>query len=309
MMKVLFAAGTDNWEIYKDPLAKAFENHNLGVELSTKLPAAVTDYIIYSPTSDLKNFSPFTNCKAVLSLWAGVEKIVSNETLTQPLCRMVDPGLTQGMVEWVTGHCMRYHLGIDANLASQNGAWSPKTPPLAKDRRIAILGLGELGTACATALAALGFHVSGWSRRKKSIAGITCKSGEDGLFSALGSAEIVVLLLPDTPATENTLNLDTLAALPKGACILNPGRGTLIDDAALLAALDQGHIAHATLDVFRIEPLPKGDPYWSHSKVTVTPHIAAETRPNSASEVIAENIARCESGRSLLHQVDKTAGY
>ncbi|MEE2944256.1 MAG: glyoxylate/hydroxypyruvate reductase A [Pseudomonadota bacterium] len=309
MIKVLFAAGDENWQTYEAPLTKAFEDRNLSIELSTAHPAEDSDYIIYAPVSDLEDFSPFTKCKAVLSLWAGVEKIVGNQTLTQPLCRMVDPGLTQGMVEWVTGHCMRYHLGIDEALASQNGQWTPKTPPLAQDRKITILGLGELGTACATTLAGLGFAMTGWSRRKKSIAGITCQFGEEGLTAALKSADIVVLLLPNTPSTENTLNAETLAHLPKGARIINPGRGTLIDDAALIAALDHDQIAHATLDVFRIEPLPANDPYWSHPKVTVTPHIAAETRPSSASEVIAENIARCESGQSLLHQVDKAAGY
>jgi glyoxylate/hydroxypyruvate reductase A len=172
-----------------------------------------------------------------------------------------------------------------------------------------MLGLGELGTACARALAALNFPVTGWSRRARDIPGLRCLSGEDGLRQALEGAQIVVTLLPKTPGTENLLDAWHLAWLPRGAVIVNPGRGALIDDAALLAALDAGHIGHATLDVFRVEPLPPDHPYWHHPRVTVTPHIAAETRPDSASRVIAENIRRGEAGEPLLHRVDRAAGY
>jgi glyoxylate/hydroxypyruvate reductase A len=133
--------------------------------------------------------------------------------------------------------------------------------------------------------------------------------GDDGLDAVLTRAEIVVLLLPDTPATENVLNDRTLALLPEGAAVVNPGRGPLIDDDALLAALDAGQIGHATLDVFRTEPLPPDHPYWAHPKVTVTPHIASETRPASAARVIAENIRRGEAGEPFLHLVDRKAGY
>ena len=122
-------------------------------------------------------------------------------------------------------------------------------------------------------------------------------------------AQGVVLLLPKTPATENTLNADTLALLAPGAFVLNPGRGPLIDDAALLAALDRGHVGHATLDVFRKEPLPQDDPYWHHLRVTVTPHIASETRPLYAARTIAENIRRGEAGEPFLHLVDPALGY
>ena len=126
---------------------------------------------------------------------------------------------------------------------------------------------------------------------------------------ALSESDIVILLLPDTPATENILNALTLSYLNKGAYVINPGRGPLIDDQALIAALDSGQLAHATLDVFRTEPLPTSDPYWAHPKVTVVPHRASETRASTAAEVIAENIRRNEASEPLLHLVDRTAGY
>lgn len=308
MIKVQFAARPERWATYQAPLRAAFASAGLQVDLRQDHPAAEVDYVIYAPNSDLQDFTPYTACKAVLSLWAGVEKITDNTTLTQPLCRMVDPGLTAGMVEWVCGHVLRYHLNIDHSLKTQD-RWDPCVPPLAQERPVTILGLGALGAACAKALSQLGFPVTGWSRSAKDIAGIHCLQGEDGFTRALEQAQILVLLLPDTAATENTLNAQTLALLPKGARLINPGRGPLIDDAALLAALNSGQIAHATLDVFRQEPLPQDHPYWAHPNVTVTPHIAAETRPQTAAQMIATNIQRNESGAPLLNQVNRSLGY
>ncbi len=169
--------------------------------------------------------------------------------------------------------------------------------------------MGALGRAVAEALVGLGFDVSGWSRSEKSVEGVRCLHGDAGLTEALKGAEIAVLLMPDTPATQNVLNAETLAQMPKGAFIINPGRGPLIDDDALLAALDSGQIAHATLDVFRVEPLPANHPYWAHPKVTVTPHIAAATRARTASQAVAENIRRSEAQEPLLHLVDRDRGY
>ncbi|WP_321831090.1 glyoxylate/hydroxypyruvate reductase A [Thalassovita sp.] len=309
MINVLFAALPERWDSYAPALRKAFDDAGLQVDLQQDFAPDVVDYIVYAPNSTLQDFTPYTRCKAVLNLWAGVEAIVGNQTLTQPLARMVDFGLTQGMVEWVTGHVLRHHLDIDYNLERQAGVWDKHLPPLSRDRPVTVLGIGELGGSCAQAIAGLGFPVTGWSRTQKEINGITCLSGEAGLKQALSTAQILVLLLPLTAGTEHVINAESLALMPKGAYIINPGRGPLIDDAALLAALDSGQIARATLDVFRVEPLPAEDPYWSHPKVTVTPHIAAETRPETAAKIIADNIQRAEAGEPLRFLVDRGAGY
>lgn len=308
-LNLLFSARADLWPTYEPLLRNGLHQAGIDAHLATDMPPGAVDYVIYAPNGGLSDFTPFTGARAVLSLWAGVETIVANPTLTLPLARMVDHGLTQGMTEWVLGHVLRYHLGLDAHIRQFDSNWTPVAPPLAQSRQVTVLGLGALGTAAATALAGLGFAVTGWSRSPKSVNGITCLWGPDGLRAALRSAEILVALLPATPATDNLLDAGTLAMLPPGARILNPGRGSLIDDAALLAALDSGQVAHATLDVFRTEPLPPGDPYWAHPKVTVTPHIASETRPETAARVIVENIRRGAAGRPLLHLVDREQGY
>lgn len=309
MINVLFASGSPGYADYEAPLRAAFAAAGLEVNLATDLAPAEVDYVIYGPSKGQLDFTPFVRLKAVLSLWAGVETMVANETLQVPLCRMVDHGLTEGMVEWVVGHTLRHHLGMDTHLRGQDGVWrAGSAPPLARERKVAVLGLGALGSACAQALAALNFRVHGWARTPKEIDGVTCHHGESGLAPALSAADIVALLLPDTPATTHVMNAARLALLAQGAAVLNPGRGPLIDDEALLAALADG-LGHATLDVFDVEPLPADHPFWAHPQVTVTPHIASETRAVTASHVVADNIRRGEAGEPFLHMVDREAGY
>ena len=308
-LTVLFAASNDNWRTYSGALKAALAEAGLDAQLVTQADPEAVDYIVYAPTATLQDFAPYTRTRAVLSLWAGVETIVTNTTLTQPLVRMVDPGMTQSMTEWVTGHVLRYHLGMDAHIVNPDRRWDWHSNPLAQERTVCILGLGELGSAVARALIALNFNVTGWSRTPKDLPGVKSFHGADGLSPALNTGEITVLLLPDTAETENTLNAARLAELPKGARIINPGRGPLIDDAALVAALDSGQVAHATLDVFREEPLPRDHPFWRHPHVTVTPHIAAATRPLTASKEIARSIKRGEAGEPFLNVVDRTRGY
>lgn len=307
-VKALFVGHDADWSNYESVLNAAFAEQALDVALSRHHSAQETDYIVMGGSNIIRDFTPFTRAKALLRLWAGVEDIVRNDTITMPIARMVGGGLDAGMVEWVTAHVLRHHIGMDRDILDQSGTWrTDAPPPLACDRKVTILGLGALGTACAQALSGLGFDVTGWSRTPKTVANVRCMSGD--VRDALDGCEIAVLLLPLTPETKNIINDATLSHMAKGAFLLNPGRGPLIDDDALLAALDSGQIAYATLDTFRIEPLPNDHPYWAHPQVTVTPHIASATRPEAAAKVIAQNIKRGETGEPFLHLVDRTAGY
>ena len=307
--RVLFAARPERWPDYRERLPAALAEAGVDAEVVTLEDApdpATVDWVVYAPNSALQDFGPYARLKGVLNLWAGVEDVEGNRTLTAPLCRMVDEGLTRGMVEWVTGHVLRHHLGMDAHVANPDRTWDATAPPLATGRPVAMLGLGALGAACAEALARLGFPVTGWSRGPKDVPGVRSVTGADGLRDALGGADIVVLLVPHTRSTEDLMDAERLAWMRPGAVLLNPGRGALVVEDALLAALDRGHLSHATLDAHRVEPLPEGHPFWAHPKVTVTPHIASATRPATAVRVLAENVRRGEAGEPLLHVVDRT---
>ena len=311
MIKILFSASQKDWKKYKTELTRAMDDTKLVYEITTDLNCLDANYIIYAPSGGLEDFSKFKSLKAILSLWAGVENITGNTTIKVPLCRMVDTGLTQGMVEWVTGHVLRHHLDLDKYIKVQDGVWRNNTyPPLASDRNLTILGLGELGLSCAKTLSDLNFKVHGWSRSQKhNVDNIKCYFGNDGLIEALSRAEILILLLPLTKETNGLIDERMLSKMPYGSIILNPGRGHLINDSALLRAIESGQVSHATLDVFEIEPLPKDHRYWVNEKVTVTPHIASVTRASSSCDVIAKNILRGERGDSFLHLVDRKKGY
>ena len=308
-VNALFAAPKRLWSDHGPALERAFADAGLDVSLSMQIDPRETDYLIYAPGGGVKDFAPFIRAKAVLSLWAGVEAVADNPTLSQPLARMADEGLALGMREWVAGHVLRSHLGLDLDVLGQDGKWRPRVPPLARDRCVGILGLGHLGRACAEALVALGFAVCGWSRTPGETPGVLRHCGAEGLEATLARSEILVVLLPLTRETAGILDARAMSLLPRGAAILNPGRGALIDDDALLAALDSGQVGHATLDVFATEPLPPEHPYWVHPRVTVTPHIAANTRPDTSAAAIAENIRRGEAGEPFLNLVDRRLGY
>ena len=298
-----------------EPWTAAVANAIEGMDVAIAPPGTPPDridYLVYNIDCGLTDFTPYTRLRAILNSWAGVEAIVGKLDWPAhvPFCRMVEPGLTLGMTEYLVAHTLRYHVDIDRAIRqSAEGRWQKWLPPLARERTVGILGLGALGQSAAEALQGLGFRLTGWSRTPRTIEGVECHHGPDGLEPVLRQSEIVILILPLTPATENVLNAAALAMLPRGACIVNAGRGALIDDAALLAALDSGQVSHATLDVFRREPLPQDDPYWRHPAVTITPHIAAETRPATAAREIANQIARDMAGEELLHVVDPERGY
>ena len=311
MINILYAGVRAKWDEYGPSLRASFDRIGLDYNLvqDTNNPSEI-DYIIYAPNGDLTDFTPFTNVKLVQNLWAGVEVPSANKTLTQPLARMVEVGLTAGMADYVMGHVLRHHLDTDTFAAAKAGDWMEgHVPPLAMHRRVGILGLGELGMFCAHKLADFGFQTCGWSRSQKTDDRVECFSGADGLDAVLAQSEILVLLLPNTPDTTGIICAESITKMRDGVAIINPGRGPLINDDDLLGALDNGKVSGATLDVFDIEPLPADHPYWTHPKILVTPHIASETRKDTACDTVAENIRRGEAGEPFLHLVDKSAGY
>ena len=247
--------------------------------------------------------------KAVFSLGAGVEHI-SDPPPGVPVVRLVDPALTIGMTEYVSARVLHYFREFPRYAESQRrGEWRKRPFRQAAECRVGVMGLGVLGGDAAAALTTLGFSVAGWSRTEKRLDGIESFHGESGLMPFLERTDILVCLLPLTPETEDIIDARALAALPRGAYLINAARGGHVDEDALLAALDSGHLAGATLDVFKTEPLPAGHPFWRAPSITITPHIASLTVPDSAAAEIAANIARIRDGREPLHAVVPARGY
>ncbi|WP_158043580.1 2-hydroxyacid dehydrogenase [Skermanella pratensis] len=251
------------------------------------------------------------NLRVIFSLGAGVDGVLSDPELPdKPLVRMVEPGLTEGMTEYVVLQVLHWHRQMEAYRAQQERReWRQLGQKLARERRVGVLGLGVLGADAARVLKELRFDVAGWSRSPKDLPGVTCFHGAAGLPEFLARTEILVCLLPLTPETVGILNWETLAALPRGACIVNAARGGHVDEQDLLAELDSGHIAGASLDVFAEEPLSPDHPFWSHPRVIVTPHVAAVTHARTAVGHIAEQIGRFESGLPLENVIDRRRGY
>ncbi len=312
-MRVLSAGDSEEKALWARSLRAADPRMDLVMDPAQTDPDAV-EAILYAPGGPLRDFAPYRNLRFVQSLWAGVERILDEGRIPDhvPLARMVEPGLERGMVEYMLGHALRAHLETERFREAQaKGIWAPEAPPLASGRPLGVLGLGELGAAVGRALAAVGFPVSGWSRAPKPEIGTGIRAlwGPEGLEEILEASEILLILLPLTPETRGLLNARTLARLPRGARIVNAARGPILDEAALLAALDSGALGGATLDVFAMEPLPSGHPFWSHPKILVTPHVASATRPETAARVAAEQMRRLAQGETPLHLVDRGRGY
>ena len=201
------------------------------------------------------------------------------------------------MTSYVLFSVIRYARDIPIfERAQRRGEWQYVHPRALSDIRVGVLGLGELGAPAAKALAGLGFDVRGWSRSLKSIDGVTCSAGIETLDAFLADTEILVILLPLTPDTRGLLDARRLSLLPHGAKLINASRGAVTDEAALLAALQSGAIAEATLDVFTVEPLPKDHAFWRMENVLITPHLASITVPEAAAREVAESIRRVRTG-------------
>jgi glyoxylate/hydroxypyruvate reductase len=257
------------------------------------------------------------NLRVILSLGAGVDHLFADPALPdKPIVRVVDPDLTNRMSEWVVMHAL-VHLRQLRRYESQQREriWEDDDEqPKASDIEIGVLGLGVMGSDAVTKLKALGFKVAGWSARPKSLPGVTCFSGPDGLTRMLAQTDMAVVLLPLTEATRGIVNASLLSQLKKdgplgGPILINAGRGGLQVEADILAALDSGALKGASLDVFEREPLPKGSRLWSHPAVYVSPHNAAISSPKAIAALVARQIEAHERGEPLAHLVERARGY
>jgi glyoxylate/hydroxypyruvate reductase len=307
---LLFLSDSDDPAAWRAALAKRLPGLDMRAWPETGAAADIDAALVWNhPPGELRKYP---NLRAVLSLGAGVNHILDDPDLPAdvPIARIVDPALATGMAEYAALAVLRYHRNFDAYERSQREQrWKRLPIPITAERRVGVLGLGEIGSACARVIAGLGFPVAGWSRTPKSLAGITNYSGTSGLAPFLAQTDILLCVLPLTAATRGIIDRTALAALPRGAFVINIARGAHVVDDDLIAALDSGHIAGATLDVFAHEPLPRDHRFWNHPKVTLTPHVASITNPDTAADGVAENLRRLRDGNPLLNLVDRARGY
>ncbi|MGD1948525.1 MAG: 2-hydroxyacid dehydrogenase [Leptolyngbyaceae cyanobacterium] len=257
-------------------------------------------------------FAEYPNLQVISSMGAGVDNLLQDPSIPEQatIVRIVDPRLVSQMGDYVLAATLNHVRQFPTYAQQQQQQqWQPLQPRNIDEVTVGMMGLGQIGRAVANRLAQAGFQVVGWSRGAKIMAGVTVFAGKNQMQDFLSASEILVCLLPLTSATENILNAETLAQLPQGAYLINVARGNHLVEEDLLSLLDDDHLSGACLDVVSQEPLPQEHPFWSHPKITITPHIASLTDPVSVAPQIVENYRRMMARQPLLNQVDRQQGY
>lgn len=278
-----------------------------GEELDS--PEKVKYLLAWNYTSELLESLP--NLEVFFALGAGVDQFdLSDFPENVSLVRMVEPGIIDGMVEYATFATLTLHRDMLSYIESQNETkWKPIQTTLASNRRVGVMGLGSLGQSVINRLKPFGFPMFGWSRSAHDIDGVTCYSGADGLPEFLLNCDILICLVPLTPETKYILNKSLFDQLPPGAGIINVGRGGHLVEEDLIAALDNGQLSGAVVDVIEAEPAAPDHPFWKHPKIFMTPHIASMTIPESAARVVIDNIMKYQNGQLMIGEVERAKGY
>ena len=272
--------------------------------------APAADYaVVWAPPQAFLDEQP--GLRAVFNIGAGVDALLKLRLPpTARVVRLDDAGMSVQMAEYVCHAVIRHYREFDGYEADvRQGRWSYRKPRSRADFAVGVMGLGVLGSRVAQALRVFEFPVNGWSRSPKALDGVRGFSGREGFNDFLSASRVLVNLLPLTPDTQDILNRDTLSRLQPGGYVINVARGAHLVDEDLLALLDEGHLAGATLDVFRTEPLPAGHPFWAHPKITVTPHTSARTLRDESIAQIAGKIRALEQGEPIAGIVDPVRGY
>ena len=316
-LALLVHGGTDNWSParWKSRFDGVCPDRRV-VQLTDAAfdPAEVHYAAVWKPKPG--ELAAFPNLRVIFNLGAGVDALMADSSLPGvPMVRIAVPDLTERMGEYVALHALMHHRQeLYLRQSQRDKRWAPKTQWAAGAISVGIMGLGTLGAHSARVLRAIGFRVSGWSRNAKDIAGIQCFQGEGQFDAFLRQTDILVCLLPLTSDTRHVLNRGVFEKLnrnsPMGAPVLiNAGRGGLQNETDILQCLDDGTLGGASLDVYATEPLPTDSRFWTHPKVVLTPHNAADTDADEISKYVAQQIERFEAGGALENVVDRTRGY
>ncbi|WP_373191144.1 2-hydroxyacid dehydrogenase [Halomonas sp.] len=316
-MKVL--VHSDDAEQWRDALAKRLPDAEVFTSSAPAEKRREADYLaVWKPSAEL--LGEPARLKGIVNLGAGVDALLNNPGLPAgvPIVKLRDAGMAELIGDYVRYGILHFQRDFDRYRRQQaRHEWHEHTVIDKSDWPVGVLGLGAIGAKVAAMVAADGFPVHGWSRSPKQLEGITCQHGEAGLDALLGRVKSLVLLLPDTAETRHIIDQAALAKLPEGASLINPGRGSLIDEVDLLDALGpdsegqgetEGRLRGALLDAFTEEPLPADSPLWSHPRLWITPHMAGPTPLGEALDQVAEALRAFEAGEPI-ETVDRDAGY
>ena len=311
-MTILLATDFDRAETgaWLDLLREALPDETIVASRARLNDAGVDVALVANPPAGALLGLP--RLRLIHSLWAGVERLLADASVPAgvPVVRMVDPAMSEAMAETALWAVLSLHRGFFDYAERQRAArWLQHGQRRADEVTVAVLGLGRMGRATAARLAANGYPVVGWSRSPSVVDRVETLAGDATLPAVLKRAEIVVNLLPLTPATRGLFDAHRIAGMKRGASLVNFARGAHVVDADLIAALDAGQLRRAVLDVFHTEPLPPDHPYWRHPRVTVLPHAAALTDPRSAARIVAANVESFRAGRMPGPLVDRSRGY
>jgi len=308
-MHIIYKSEPERGRIWQRWLAEHAPDIQLHIWPETGDPAEVEALVAWQPPADIPALFP--RLKLLFSVGAGADQFdFSALPPDLPVIRMIEPGLTQGMVEYVTFAVLGLHRDMPRYLHQQRQQqWQPHQVKPAAQRRVGVMGLGELGQAALQQLVALGFDCAGWSRTPRHVPGVRCWHGAGELADFLAHSEILVCLLPLTDTTQGLLNHTLFTQMPQGAALVQAGRGQQLNHDDLLQALASGQLRAAVIDVTDPEPLPPDHPFWHHPAVWLTPHIASQTQNESAIAALLENLRRYQRGEPLHGLVDRSRGY
>lgn len=322
---LLGTLGEDERALWLKHLAAEMPGETITDQAAGLDPAEVDVALVANPPPG--SLQGWPALKLVQSLWAGVDRLLADPALPRdvPLARMVDPAMSQAMAETALWATLGVHRdAFRYQLQQRTSTWQPWPQRRADEVQVAVLGLGEMGGTVARRLAGQGYRVAGWRagspqnavsttpQHRPALSPVPCcaeHAGPESLPGLLADADLVINLLPLTPATRGLLDARFFGRMKRGAALANFARGGHLVEPDLLAALDTGQLSHAVLDVFSTEPLPTGHAFWTHPRVTVLPHVAAQTDPRSASRIVAANVAALREGRPIAHLVARDRGY
>ena len=309
MIRIAFYSAGENWEDWAQRLALHLSSFAFVDLMSDEAMQADIALVWAPPTGRL---ATLPNLRGIIMQGQGVDHMMADASVPRdiPLVRLVDPDMSVALSHWAILAALDFWRdGPYYRTQQAKKIWAPKTQRRARGGVVGVMGLGAIGSVIATRFAALGFRVKGWARTRRQLDLVSVYAGMDELDNFLEDVQILVSVLPLTPETRGIMNADLFAKLAPGACVINGGRGPQIVDQDLLAALSTGQVGAAILDVFEIEPLPEAHAFWSHDKITVWPHVAAQTNPETAAGQVAAAITAIMGGKTPANQVDWQRGY